>query len=62
MSDHKEGGTNIQGNRFEADVSRNRSRADIKDKKSGRVFTLLNPEDVLELKDLAFELLRMMSD
>lgn len=59
---HSEGGTNLQGNRFEADVARNRSRADIKDRKNNRLFILLNREDLEELRDIAAELLRMMPD
>jgi len=60
MTKHNEGGTNIQGNRFEADVSRNKQRADIKDRKIGRVLHTLNREDVQELHDMAAELLGMM--
>lgn len=59
---HSEGGTNIQGNRFEADIARNRSRADIKDRKGHKLFTLLNREDLQELRDISDELLRMMPD
>ncbi len=61
MGNH-EGGTNLQGNRFEADVARNRSRADIKDRKNNRLFILLSREDLEELRDIVAELLRMMPD
>jgi hypothetical protein len=57
---HKEGGTNIQGNRFEADVSPNQQRADIKDRKGNRLFTLLSREDIMELHELTSELKMMM--
>lgn len=55
-----EGGTNIQGNRFEADVSPDRKRVDIKDRKGHRLFTLLSKEDIMELHELASELKLMM--
>jgi hypothetical protein len=62
MPEHKEGGTNVSGNRFEADISPNRSRADIKDRKNNRLFSLMNREDLEELRDLAAELLGMMPE
>jgi hypothetical protein len=55
-----EGGTNLQGNRFEADVSPNKARADIKDRKGNRLFTLLSREDIMELHELTGELKLMM--
>ena len=57
---HKEGGTNISGNRFEADLAPNRSTADVRDRKYNRLFMLMNREDLSELRDLAEELLGMM--
>lgn len=62
MPDYSEGGTNVQGNRFEADVSKNRSRADIRDRKHNRLFMLMDRGDLEELRDLAAELLAMMPD
>lgn len=52
-----EGGTHFAGNRFEADVSPNRKRVDVKDRKGHKLFTLLAREDIEELKELAEELL-----
>lgn len=60
MPDHGEGGTNLQGNRFEADVSPNGKRSDIKDRKGGRLWTLLSLEDIEELHELTSELRKMM--
>lgn len=57
---HSEGGTNLQGNRFEADVSPNRKNVDIKDRKGNRLFTLLSKEDIMELHELTRELKLMM--
>jgi len=54
-----EGGTNIRGNRFEADLAKNRKIADIRDRKNGRLFVILNREDMQELHDLTGELLKM---
>jgi hypothetical protein len=62
MPRDSEGGTHVSGNRFEADLAPNRSRADIKDRKNNRLFTLLSREDLEELRDLAAEILRMMPD
>lgn len=59
---HSEGGTHISGNRFEADISPNKTRADIKDRKNSKFFLLLSPEDLQELHDLTFELLRKTND
>lgn len=60
MPDHREGGTNLQGNRFEADLSPNKARADIKDRKGNRLFALLSREDIMELHELTSELKLMM--
>lgn len=60
MGAHSEGGTNVQGNRFEADVSPNKKRVDIKDRKGNRMFTLLNREDLEELRDMSMHLLEGM--
>lgn len=57
MGNHSEGGTNISGNRFEADVAPNKKRADIKDRKGNRLFPLLNREDLEELRDMSIHLL-----
>lgn len=57
-----EGGKNLQGNRFEADVAPNKSRADVKDRKNNRLFILLNREDIEELHELTGELLRRMPE
>ncbi len=57
-----EGGTNLQGNRFEADVSPNKTRADIRDRKISRLFHTLDREDIRELHELTEELLRMMQE
>jgi hypothetical protein len=57
-----EGGTNLQGNRFEADVSPNKARADIRDRKISRLIHTLNKEDVRELHELTEELLQMMRE
>lgn len=62
MAHSSEGGTNIQGNRFEADVAPNRARADIKDRKIHRLLHTLNREDIQELHDLTNELLKMMPE
>lgn len=58
--EHGEGGTNLSGNRFEADVSPNRKNADIRDRKGNRFFTLLSKEDIMELHELTSELKLMM--
>ncbi len=55
-----EGGTNLQGNRFEADVSPSKTRADIRDRKISRLFHTLDRDDIQELHELTEELLRMM--
>lgn len=47
----------LRGNRFEADVAPNRSRADIRDVKNRRLFVLLSREDLEELHELTGELL-----
>lgn len=57
---HSEGGTNLRGNRFEADLALNKSRADIKDRKNSKLFLLLSREDLQELHELTGELLRSM--
>lgn len=57
---HSEGGTNLQGNRFEADVSPNKERVDIKDRKNNRLFHTLSREDIMELHELTSELKMMM--
>lgn len=59
---HSEGGTNIQGNRFEADVSPNQQRADIKDRKNNRLLMLLNREDLEELRAMVSAVLELMPD
>lgn len=55
-----EGGIHLQGNRFEADISPNKSRADIKDRKNSKLFLLMSREDLEELRELTGELLGMM--
>jgi hypothetical protein len=57
-----EGGTNIRGNRFEADLARNKKVADIRDRKNSRLITILNREDIQELHDLTAELLSMLAE
>lgn len=59
---HSEGGTNIHGNRFEADVSPNQRLADIKDRKNNRFLTLLNREDLEELQAMVGAVLALMPD
>lgn len=60
MPKDSEGGTHVSGNRFEADLAPNKSRADIRDRKHNRLFMLMNREDLQELRELADELLSMM--
>lgn len=55
-----EGGTNIRGNRFEADLAKNKKLADIRDRKNNRLFVILSHEDIRELHDLTAELLGMI--
>lgn len=59
---HSEGGVNLRGNRFEADMSPNRSRADIKDRKNSKLFIMLSREDLEELHELTGKLLQMAHD
>lgn len=60
--EHSKGGTNLQGNRFEADVAKNGSRSDIRDRKGGRLFMLMSLEDIEELHELTSELRKMMTE
>jgi hypothetical protein len=57
-----EGGTNIRGNRFEADLARNRQLADVRDRKNNRLFVILSREDLQELHDLTEKVLEMMPE
>lgn len=51
-----EGGTNLRGNRFDGDISENRSIADIKDRKFGHYFTMLSRYDLIDLHRIAEDL------
>lgn len=62
MGNHPEGGVNVFGNRFEADIAPNKKRVDIRDRKGNRMFTLLSREDLEELRDISIHILDGMAE